>query len=422
MSPDRLDLVVFGASGYTGKHVVKELTRIAPKYPGLRWAVAGRNKERLETLLQDVTNKTGVNLSSTRIIVAAVEDEPSLRQMCSQTRLVLNCCGPFMKLGEPVVAMAIECGAHYVDVSGETLFVDVCERKYDQPARDARVYVVPTCGLSSVPADLGVIYLQQNFGGTLNSVEAYLVMHLPPKLLAERTKGVVRYSSWESMINSIAAMSLTSLHQKPLSPQLKPELKQRCLIHKNLNRWCLPFPTTDTDVVNKTQRYLLSSEKKRPVQYKAYISFPSVFTVIGILVAGALLFLLSKVSLLRKLLLDYPRLCSFGVVTHDDLVEGVMDDLLFQYEMLGEGWEKGSDVDSSPPNRKVVGRVSVSGADPAYVGTAVVVIFSALAILQESDKMPNRGGAITPGIAFRNTSLVKNLQENNINFEIVTKP
>ncbi|XP_069357656.1 saccharopine dehydrogenase-like oxidoreductase isoform X2 [Maniola hyperantus] len=342
--------------------------------------------------------------------------------MCSQTRLVLNCCGPFMKLGEPVVAMAIECGAHYVDVSGETLFVDVCERKYDQPARDARVYVVPTCGLSSVPADLGVIYLQQNFGGTLNSVEAYLVMHLPPKLLAERTKGVVRYSSWESMINSIAAMSLTSLHQKPLSPQLKPELKQRCLIHKNLNRWCLPFPTTDTDVVNKTQRYLLSSEKKRPVQYKAYISFPSVFTVIGILVAGALLFLLSKVSLLRKLLLDYPRLCSFGVVTHDDLVEGVMDDLLFQYEMLGEGWEKGSDVDSSPPNRKVVGRVSVSGADPAYVGTAVVVIFSALAILQESDKMPNRGGAITPGIAFRNTSLVKNLQENNINFEIVTKP
>ncbi|CAH2241365.1 jg15564 [Pararge aegeria aegeria] len=333
-TPARLDLVVFGASGYTGKHVVQELARICRSYPGFTWAVAGRNRERLEMVLRDAAKKSGSDLSSVRIIIADVDDEASLMSMCQQAKLVLNCCGPFVKFGQPVVETSIRCGAHYVDVSGEKLFLEILQQKYDQMAREAGVAVVTTCGLSSVPADLGVIYLQNNFGGTLNSVESYLIMHFPQKLLAERTKGVVRYSSWESMIN-------------------------RCLVHKRLNRWCLPFPGTDAAVVDITQRHLLSAEQKRPAQYKAYITFPSICTAFGVVLAGALLFMFSKIPCLRKLLLNYPRICSFGIVTYDHPEDGVMDDMCFQYEMFGEGWVTGDDVEQTPPSKKVVGRVSI---------------------------------------------------------------
>ncbi|XP_039750756.1 saccharopine dehydrogenase-like oxidoreductase, partial [Pararge aegeria] len=417
-TPARLDLVVFGASGYTGKHVVQELARICRSYPGFTWAVAGRNRERLEMVLRDAAKKSGSDLSSVRIIIADVDDEASLMSMCQQAKLVLNCCGPFVKFGQPVVETSIRYGAHYVDVSGEKLFLEILQQKYDQMAREAGVAVVTTCGLSSVPADLGVIYLQNNFGGTLNSVESYLIMHFPQKLLAERTKGVVRYSSWESMINSMAAMPLKE-HKNSLTPQFVPELKRRCLVHKRLNRWCLPFPGTDAAVVDITQRHLLSAEQKRPAQYKAYITFSSICTAFGVVLAGALLFMFSKIPCLRKLLLNYPRICSFGIVTYDHPEDGVMDDMCFQYEMFGEGWVTGDDVEQTPPSKKVVGRVSVSGADPAYVGTAVVAIFCALAILQEQDKMLNSSGVMTPGVAFRNTSLIKNLQENNVKFEII---
>ncbi|XP_023939609.1 saccharopine dehydrogenase-like oxidoreductase [Bicyclus anynana] len=416
---ERVDIVVFGATGYTGKFVVQELARVAPEYPGLRWAVAGRCRERLVALLRDVSLKTGIDLSAVRVMVADVADDLSLRSMCSQARLLVNCCGPFVRLGEPVVAAAVDCGAHYVDVSGEKMFVDILE-KYDKIARAAGVCVVPTCGLSSVPADLGVVHLQDNFGGTLNSVESYLTIECPQKLASERTKGTVRYSSWESMINSMAAMTLIK-PQKTLLPKLKPELKKRFFIHKNLNKWCLLFPNTDVEVVKKTQLNLLFTDKRRPVQYKAYITFLNIFHAIGLIFIGAILFILSKVSCTKNLLLNYPRLCSFGIVTYNHPKEGVMDDLCLQYDMLGEGWTEGVDIENTPPNRNVVGRIRVFGRDAPFVGTAVIVIFSALAILREQEKIPNRCGFMTPGVAFRNTSLIKNLCKNNFQFDIIEK-
>lgn len=71
---------------------------------------------------------------------------------------------------------------------------------------------------------------------------------------------------------------------------------------------------------------------------------------------------------MRKLLLNHPRLCSFGIVTHDHPDDGVMDGMRFQYEMIGEGWDRevGSD-EKSPTNRKVVGRVSVSTLPTLYL-------------------------------------------------------
>ncbi|XP_046967334.1 lipid droplet localized protein-like [Vanessa cardui] len=199
---NRLDLVILGATGFTGKHVVNELARIGKNYPDIKWAIAGRNRNKLESILHDTSRKTGDDLSKIEIIIADVEDKISIKDMCCRARVVVNCCGPFVQYGEVVVSTAIDCKTHYVDVSGETQFIELLEEKYDQPAREAGIYVINACGLSSIPADFGVSFLEQNFGGTLNSVESYLITHFPPKMVADgRRNGIIRYSSWVSMIN-----------------------------------------------------------------------------------------------------------------------------------------------------------------------------------------------------------------------------
>ncbi|XP_046967372.1 saccharopine dehydrogenase-like oxidoreductase [Vanessa cardui] len=215
----------------------------------------------------------------------------------------------------------------------------------------------------------------------------------------------------------MAYVSMKKMRQKR-SFEVEPELKQRCLLHKNLNKWCLPFPGADSFVVHRTQRHLLATDNKRPVQYQPYITFPSIFSAIGTIIGCILLFILSKIPCTRWLLLKHPRFCSFGLVTYSDPNEGVMDGSCFQYEMLGSGWDEGTDVKTTP-DKRIVARVSVSGVDPAYVGTAVAIIFSAITIIKEEEKLLPTRGVMTPGVAFRKTSLLKKLQENNIKFEII---
>ncbi|CAG9579540.1 unnamed protein product [Danaus chrysippus] len=413
----RFDLVIFGATGFTGKHVVRELIRIAPKYPGLTWAVAGRSRGKMETLLQHFTKRTGVELSNIKIIIADVSDAESLKSMCSQAKVLVNCCGPFIKYGEPVVSAAIESKTHHVDVSAEIKFTELLHQKFDSSAREAGVCVVYACGLCSLPADVGVLYLQREFEGVLNSVESYLITYFPPKMLYETWKnGIVRYSTWESLINGMASISIKQLQQNSLPP-LEHELKSRCLIHRNLNKWCIPFPGADAAVISRTQRHLLSTTDNRPVQYKPYITFPSIFTAIGAIIAGVLLFALSKMSWTRKLLLNYPRLCTFGVVTYGDTEEGVMDDAYFQYEMMGNGWSTGADR-SGAPDKNMVARINVSGVDPAYVGSAIVLIYSAITLLKEKDRIPECG-VMTPGVAFKNTNIIEHLKADSVKFDIV---
>ncbi|XP_026498359.2 saccharopine dehydrogenase-like oxidoreductase [Vanessa tameamea] len=417
---NRLDLVILGATGFTGKRVVGELARIGKNYPDIKWAVAGRNRNKLESVLQDISEKTGDDLSKIEIIIADVEDKISIKDVCCRATVVVNCCGPFVQYGEVVVSAAIDCKTHYVDVSGETQFIELLEKKYDQPAREAGIYIINACGLSSIPADFGVSFLEQNFGGTLNSVESYLITHFPPRIMVEgRRNGIIRYSSWVAIINSMAYISMKKIRQRP-SFKTEPELKQRWLLHKNLNKWCLPFPGADSFVVHRTQRHLLATDNKRPVQYKPYITFPSIFSAIGTIIGCMLLFILSKMPCTRRLLLKHPKFCSFGLVTYGDPKEGMMDGFCFQYEMLGRGWDEGTDVRTTP-DKRLVARVSVSGVDPAYVGTAVAVIFSAITIIKEKEKLPPTSGVMTAGVAFRKTSILKKLQENNIKFEIIKK-
>ncbi|XP_032516249.2 saccharopine dehydrogenase-like oxidoreductase isoform X2 [Danaus plexippus] len=408
----RLDLVIFGATGFTGKHAAMEMCHIVKKYPGMSWGVAGRSEGKLNNLLKEVSKKVDEDLSSVKVITAELSDEASLKAMTAQARVLVNCCGPYYLYGEPVVKASIDTKTHYVDVSGEPQFMERMQLVYGSAAREAGVFIISACGFDSIPNDLGVIFLQQNFGGTLNSVESYLSGEVPPE---HSGGGVVNYGTWESLVHGMSHHNELPALRKKLYPEklptYRPKLKPRFVIHRR-GGWCLPFPGSDSSVVFRTQRQL-HAEGSRPAQVRTYVRLPSLVSALITMFVASVVFLMSKLSFTRSLLLAYPELFSLGAVRRGPSEDAIRN-TRFRFELYGEGWSGDS---GSPPDKKMT--VRVSGVNPGYGATVHALLHSAITILRHRDRMPAQAGVLTPGAAFRNTDLIQRLCDHGLLFEVV---
>ncbi len=130
-------ILVFGAGGYSGRMVVEELVR-----QGIPMALADRKRERLDALIQEF----GIDADVPRHVADVDQPETLPPMFADGVRTVINCVGPFLRLGEPVVAAAVAAGVHYLDLSGEPPFITQIINRYDTAARERGCAVVPTCG------------------------------------------------------------------------------------------------------------------------------------------------------------------------------------------------------------------------------------------------------------------------------------
>jgi len=422
---EKLDVIIFGATGFTGKYTVFEAVSVLDN---LRWGIAGRNKSKLEGVLQEMGAKANRNLSNIPIVIADVSDEASLSEMAKKCRVLVNCCGPYRFYGEPVVKACIEAGTHHVDVSGEPQYMESMQLKYNKLAAEKGVYVVSACGFDSIPSDMGVVFIEKNFDGVVNSVETYL----QSKVKGKRGPGAgIHYGTWESAIHGIGNSGemkeiRANLFDSKL-PKFYPVLKHRPLIFKSdiVDGVCLPFPGPDRSVVMRSQRYLYDTEKKRPVQMHAYIAFGNYIAALLVAFVGVMFGLMTKFSFGRKLLLKYPKVFSAGLVSHEGPSESLMERTSFVMTMKALGWPKSeklaepTDQYTDPPSKTLM--VKVSGPNPGYGSTCVALLSTAKTILKDSDKMPGNGGVLPPGAAFAKTSLISELEkhEHGIKFEIL---
>jgi short subunit dehydrogenase-like uncharacterized protein len=160
------DLVVFGATGFTGRLVAEVLMR---RGTGLRWALAGRNLQKLAEVAQGLGAADRVPL-----LHADASNEASLAKLAAQARAVITTVGPYTSHGTPLVAACAAAGTDYLDLCGEPLWMARMIGDFDAPARASGARIVFSCGFDSVPFDLGVVFLQhhaqQRFGEPLQRV------------------------------------------------------------------------------------------------------------------------------------------------------------------------------------------------------------------------------------------------------------
>src|SRR5262249_45520080 len=150
------DVVVFGATGFTGRLTAEYLARKAQREP-LRWAIAGRNRAKLEEVRHalEAIDPAAVNVG---VLEASIDDPASLAAMARSARVVLTTVGPYAKYGEPVVKACVDEGTDYVDITGEPDFVDMTLEKYGAAAREKQIRIVSCCGFDSIPHDLGALF------------------------------------------------------------------------------------------------------------------------------------------------------------------------------------------------------------------------------------------------------------------------
>jgi short subunit dehydrogenase-like uncharacterized protein len=143
------DLILLGASGFTGRLVAEHLARSGDRP---RWAIAGRSRARLEAL--------GLGA---QVLVADAHDRTALDALARRTKVVCTTVGPYAKYGGELVAACAEAGTHYCDLTGEVQWMRRMIDRHHERARATGARIVHTCGYDSIPSDLGAWALQQEF-------------------------------------------------------------------------------------------------------------------------------------------------------------------------------------------------------------------------------------------------------------------
>ncbi|KHN99475.1 Saccharopine dehydrogenase / Homospermidine synthase [Metarhizium album ARSEF 1941] len=145
------DLVVFGATGYTGQLTAEHIAKYFPT--SLKWAVAGRSESKLQSIIEDC-KKLNPDRLPPSIEIANTNDGAQLETLAKKTFLVITTVGPYCLYGESIFRLCAENGTHYLDCTGETPWVARMINKYESTARKTGAIMIPQSGVESVPADL----------------------------------------------------------------------------------------------------------------------------------------------------------------------------------------------------------------------------------------------------------------------------
>ena len=148
------DLVVYGATGFTGKLICARLAQRAAQ-EGLRWAMAGRSLGRLESA------RTDVDTGDAALIEADAARPDTIDALAASTHMVISVVGPYQIHGEVMVKACVEAGTDYVDLSGEPLWMRDMIDRYEVLAKETGARVLFSCGFDSIPAEIGTWTCQQ---------------------------------------------------------------------------------------------------------------------------------------------------------------------------------------------------------------------------------------------------------------------
>lgn len=238
MSAQEFDVVVYGATGFTGKLVAEHLLKTYGAEGGVRWAIAGRDEEKLKAVRAEIGAPY-----SLPIIVAGANDSNALDAMAHRARVVITTVGPYQRYGEGLLAACAKAGTDYVDLCGEPNWMAAMIAKYEKLAKESGARIVFSCGFDSIPFDGGVWFIQQQakarFGQPLRDVRGRV----------RKMKGAFSGGTAASMLATYEAVrkdpsiaeQMTdpyALAPQRLAPQPDGETPRE---DSDINSWSAPF-------------------------------------------------------------------------------------------------------------------------------------------------------------------------------------
>jgi len=392
MSKD-LDIVIYGATGFTGKLCVKYLAENAKD---LNWAIAGRDKTRLSQVAIRYYPKI-------ETLIADGDDEEALDLITKRTKVIISTAGPFHRYGSKLVASCVKNSTHYVDITGETFWIKEMIDKHHSEAVTKGVRIIPSCGYDSLPSDLGVFFAAKMLQKPIKRVESF-----------HTGQGGASGGTIETGF-SMGDLNLGKQMQDPflLNPEDSVTPEQRSLssdkvkIRKNnlIDAWTGRFimATMNTRVVRRSAALLEARQETYGVDftyqehafYQKYlnaflVSFGTIFSMIII------------ATPLRKLVRRF--LPKPGEGPSEETMRKGFFDCLFTAEA----------EDSSINIFRMHGK-----GDPGYRVTSKFVCESALTLIHSEDDLPGGkeyGGLLTPASGL-GQPLIERLSKAGIFFE-----
>ncbi|WP_436772954.1 saccharopine dehydrogenase family protein [Yinghuangia sp. YIM S09857] len=379
------DVVLLGATGFTGGLTAEYLARNAPA--ACRWAIAGRSPEKLRAVRERLA---AVNpaCAELELLTADTADAASLRALAGSTRVLATTVGPYIEYGEPVVAACAEAGTDYLDLTGEPEFVDRMYVAHHGTAVRTGARLVHACGFDSVPHDLGVLFTMG------------LLPHGVPVRVEGRVRagGAVSGGTFASALTAFsrlrsardAAHARRRVDKGPHGRRARAvEGKPRR--DKATGDWLVPLPTIDPQIVARSGRALESYGPD--FSYTHYASVRRLpVAVAGAAGVGSLV-LLAQVPPVRRAL--QARLAPGEGPAADRRAKA-----WFSVRFIAEGG-----------GERIV--TEVRGGDPGYDETAKMLAEAALSLA--FDQLPKTSGQVTTAVAMGD-ALIGRLRRAGIEF------
>ncbi|MEX2448987.1 MAG: saccharopine dehydrogenase NADP-binding domain-containing protein [Solirubrobacterales bacterium] len=422
MSDRDLSVVVFGASGVTGRRVAAYLAERAGELDA-KWAVAGRDPAKLERVLAEV----GVTAPET--IVADVADPDSLAAMASRTRVVLDLVGPYTLYGEPVIQACVAGGAHYVDLTGEMPFVRRTIDAFHERAAGAGVKVVQVSGFEALPPDL-VVQLaaetaRQRWDEDLAEVDHEVATQQPSGRLG--LADIVSGGTMQSTAEAIGAEGATEIADPAAlipDPATAAEVRQRSPIplapRVNVDGEVIapmaPAAFINPAVIHRTALLAAAAAGRpaTPFRYREGMTMPGSSATLPLRYVAAAALAGTQAGF-RALSRANPKVRSRAAAALRRVLPGS------GFGPSGERLEQWSwqvEVDArTSGGHHVRTRLDADG-HPGYLATAKMLGEAGL-MLAEPGITPERGGCLTPAIALGTAGLDR-FERAGLRFSVVS--
>ncbi|KAJ3857802.1 Saccharopine dehydrogenase-domain-containing protein [Lentinula lateritia] len=412
-----VDILVLGATGVTGRQVTRYLNS-HPQHSQFTLAIAGRSRRKLDNLISDLSLPKSIQVK-----VVDVTNFEQVEALVKDAKIVLNTVGPYTKWGSPVVRACARNGVHYVDLTGEQIFVRDIIEKYDYVATKTGSILVPSCGMDSLPSDIAVLIANKALKQLSKDVVEPL--QIDTSTTSHELHGVFSNGTISTILTAFGstpkhklAESLRDYYLSPVEgkPSPPPRLK-----------YSMSLPSTREAVVggyfmmSSANRAIVQrswgllewdslttksteSRKQRygPMVYEEFMrqksTFSSVLLTLTLLVGFSLMTLLVNHSVLIKL-----HSLTGPWHLNRQLESGSLDVINVTTSLPCSAFPKPVKVETT---------ISAKG-DPGYYLSPIMMAESGLALLLDKPALPalaKNGGVLTPAIALGDV-IVKRLQE-----------